>query len=90
MPPKLSAVKLSGVNLGPKAKLRLKLSRAASLAVQILKGNRAVTSFKSFGRAGFNVMTLHHKPLPKGTYTLIVTATHATLVSLAKLSVRLR
>jgi FecR-like protein len=90
MPAKLSAVKLSGANLGPKAKLRLKLSRSASLAVKILKGKRVVASFKSSGRAGPNALTLRHKTLPKGTYTLIVTATRARLVSLAQLTVRLR
>lgn len=89
MPPKLSAVKLSGINLGPKTKLRLRLSQAAALGVQVLQGKRTVASFTSSGRPGVNVITLRHKPLPKGAYTLIVTATRAKLVSLAQLSVRL-
>ncbi|HET9102717.1 MAG TPA: FecR family protein [Solirubrobacteraceae bacterium] len=89
MPPKLSAVKLSGANLGPRARLRLRLSQAASLTVQILRGKRTVASFTASGRAGSNTLRLRHRPLPKGPYTLIVTATHAKLVSLAQISLRL-
>lgn len=88
LPPKLTTVKLAGSNLGPNSWLSYRLDHPAAVVVQVMSGKRVLASFKARGRAGLNKLRLNHKPLKKGEYDVVVSATRNKLTSLAYLELK--
>jgi FecR protein len=85
-PPTLTRLRLSGPKGRPGARLGFRLDQKCSLTLQLLKGNKVVSTKKLRGRKGKNSFHPFKRRLRRGRYTLRVTAVAHTRASAGQIS----
>jgi hypothetical protein len=85
-PPTLTRLRLSGPKGRPGARLGFRLDQKCSLTLQLLKGNKVVSTKKLRGRKGKNSFHPFKRKLRRGRYTLRVTAVANTRASAGQIS----
>jgi hypothetical protein len=88
LPPAITAVKVKA-DRGRRPSASFRLSKAAKLTVQVLRGTRRVISLTTTGRPGPIRLTFH-KPLPAGSYTVTVAAVSNGLTEIITARLRVR